>query len=92
LNTTLHLRDLSRRIGGVLRGPDWRAFGVTLGAGVAAGAAAVGAAHLTTGLGPVPRGGLVLAIFAMVYGALTLLLKHPDAIRTWESLTASHAR
>ncbi len=92
LNTTLHLRDLSRRIGGVLRGPDWRAFGVTLGAGVAAGAAAVGAAHLTTGLGPVPRGLLVLAIFGVVYAALTLLLKHPDAIRTWESLTASHAR
>ena len=91
LNTTLHLRDLSRRIGGVLRGPDWRAFGVTLGAGIAAGAVAVGAAHLTAGLGPVPRGVLVLAIFGMVYAALTLLLKHPDAIRTWESLTASHA-
>ncbi len=91
LNTTLHLRDLSRRIGSVLRGPDWRAFGVTLGAGIAAGAAAVGAAHVTTGLGPVPRGLLVLAIFGMVYAALTLLLKHPDAIRTWDSLTASHA-
>src|SRR5213078_4422279 len=91
LNTTLHLRDLSRRIGSVLRGPDWRAFGVTLGAGIAAGAAAVGAAHVSTGLGPVPRGLLVLVIFGMVYGALTLLLKHPDAIRTWDSLTASHA-
>jgi len=91
LNTTLHLRDLSRRIGSVLRGPDWRAFGVTLGAGIAAGAAAVGAAHVTAGLGPVPRGLLVLAIFGMVYAALTLLLKHPDAIRTWDSLTASHA-
>ena len=91
LNTTLHLRDLSRRIGGVLRGSDWRAFGIALGAGVVAGAAAVGAARLTTALGPVPRGTLVLAIFGMVYAALTLLLKHPDAIRTWESLTASHA-
>jgi putative peptidoglycan lipid II flippase len=91
LNTTLHLRDLSRRIGGVLRGSDGRAFGIALGAGIAAGAAAVGAARLTTALGPVPRGTLVLAIFGMVYAALTLLLKHPDAIRTWESLTVSHA-
>jgi putative peptidoglycan lipid II flippase len=91
LNTTLHLRDLSRRIGGVLRGSDWRAFGIALGAGIVAGAAAVGAARLTTALGPVPRGTLVLAIFGMVYAALTLLLKHPDAIRTWESLTVSHA-
>jgi putative peptidoglycan lipid II flippase len=91
LNTTLHLRDLSRRIGGVLRGSDWRAFGIALGGGIVAGAAAVGAARLTTALGPVPRGTLVLAIFGMVYAALTLLLKHPDAIRAWESLTASHA-
>jgi putative peptidoglycan lipid II flippase len=91
LNTSLHLRHLSGRIGTLLRGPDWRAFGITLGAGMLAVAAAVGAAHLTTGLGPVPRGLVVLAIFGMVYAALTLLLKHPDAIRTWESLTASHA-
>ena len=91
LNTTLHLRDLSRRIGAVLRGPDWRAFGIALAAGIVAGAGAAGMAHLTAALAPVPRGLLVLAIFGMVYGALTLLLKHPDAIRTWESLTASHA-
>ena len=92
LNTTLHLRDLSRRIGGVLRGPDWRAFGIALAAGIVAGAGALGAAQVSSGLAPVPRGALVLAIFGMVYAALTLLLKHPDAIRTWESLTASHAR
>src|SRR5947208_14082967 len=55
LNTTLHLRDLSRRIGSVLRGPDWRAVGVTPGAGIAAAAAAARAAHATTRLGPVPR-------------------------------------
>ncbi len=92
LNTSLHLRDLGRRIGGVLRGPDWRAFGIALAAGIVAGAGALGAAQVSTGLAPAPRGALVLAIFGMVYGALTLLLKHPDAIRTWESLTASHAR
>src|SRR5256886_2711442 len=36
LNTTLHLRDLSRRIGSVLRGPDWRAVGGSPWAGVPA--------------------------------------------------------
>jgi len=91
LNTSLHLRDLGRRIGGVLRGPDWRAFGIALAAGIVAGAGALGAAQVSAGLAPVPRGALVLAIFGLVYGALTLLLKHPDAIRTWASLTASHA-
>src|SRR5207237_3302908 len=91
LNTTLHRRDLSRRIGSVLRGPDWRAFGIALAAGLVAGAGAVGAGHLTSGLAPAPRGLLVLVIFGMVYGALTLLLKHPDAIRTGHALTASHA-
>ena len=91
LNTSLHLRDLGRRIGGVLRGPDWRAFGIALAAGIVAGAGALGAAQVSARLAPVPRGALVLAIFGLVYGALTLLLKHPDAIRTWASLTASHA-
>src|SRR5947208_15854420 len=56
LNTTLHLRDLSRRIGSVLRGPDWRAFGIALAGGILAGGGAVGAARLTGGLAPVPRG------------------------------------
>lgn len=91
LNTTLHLRDLSGRIGKVLRGGDWRAFGITLAAGVVAGALAFGAARLSGGVAPVPRGAGVLAIFGIVYAALTLALKHPDAIRTWQSLTASRA-
>src|SRR5438132_9300118 len=91
LNTTLHLRDLSRRIGAVLRGPDWRAFGIALAAGIVAGAGAAGVAHLTAGLAPVPRALPALATLGMVYGALTLLLKPPDPIRTWESLTASPA-
>lgn len=92
LSTVLHLRDLSRRIGGVLRGADWRAFGITLVAGLLAGAAAVGVARLTGGVAPVPRGVAVLGIFGIVYATLTLALKHPDAVRTWQSLTAFHAR
>ena len=92
LNTTLHLRDLSRRIGSVLRGADWRAFGITLVAGVLAGAAAVGVARLAGGVAPVPRGVAVLGIFGIVYAALTLALQHPDAARTWQSLTAFRER
>ncbi len=91
LNTSLHLYDLSGRIGTVLRGPDWRAFGIALLGAALAAAAGVGGAQLVTGLGPVPRGLLVLAIFGVVYGALTLALKHPDATRTWQSLTAFRA-
>ena len=91
LNTTLHLRDLSERIGSVLRRADWRAFGIALGAGLAATLVGLGVARLTLAVAPVPRGALVLAIFGAVYAALTLALKHPDALRTWQSLTASHA-
>src|SRR5207237_10658501 len=57
LNTTLHLRDLSRRIGSVLRGPDWRSFAIALAAGRVAGAGARGAAHVTSGLAPAAGGG-----------------------------------
>jgi putative peptidoglycan lipid II flippase len=91
LSTTLHLRDLNGRIGSVLRGADWRAFGTTLMAGAAAGGAAFGASRLTATLGPVPRGALALSIFGIVYAAATLALKHPDAVRTWQSLTTSRA-
>jgi putative peptidoglycan lipid II flippase len=92
LNTALNLRGLSGRLGSVLRGADWRASGITLVAGALAGAGAVTVARLTGGVAPVPRGVLVLGIFGMVYAALTLALKHPDAVRTWQSLTALHAR
>ena len=91
LNTSLHLYDLSGRIGTVLRGSDWRAFGSALLGAALAAAAGVGGAQLVTGVGPVPRGLLVLAIFGVVYGAVTLALKHPDATRTWQSLTAFRA-
>ena len=92
LNTSLHLHHLNGRIGPVLRGADWRALGITLVAGVLAGASAIGVARLTGGVTPVPRGVAVLGIFGIVYAALTLALQHPDAVRTWQSLTALRAR
>jgi putative peptidoglycan lipid II flippase len=91
VSTTLHLRDLNGRIGSVLRGADWRAFGATLLAGTAAGGLAFGASHLAASMTPVPRGGLTLVTFGIVYAAATLALKHPDAVRTWQSLTTFRA-
>src|SRR2546429_1193617 len=92
LNTSLHLYHLNGRIGAVLRGPEWRAFGISLLRAALAGAAAFGVARLTGGVAPVPRGVVVLGIFGIVYAALTLALHHPDAVRTWQSLTAFRAR
>jgi putative peptidoglycan lipid II flippase len=91
LNVILHLRDLDRRIGTVLGGADWRVLGVVVVAALAAAALAMGAAGLAGGWRPIPRGLVVLGIFGVTYGALTLALRHPDALRSWRSLTGSRA-
>ena len=91
VSTTFHLRDLSGRIGTVLRAADWRAFGTTLVAGAVAAGLAFGASRVAPAMAPIPRGALVLSIFGIVYAAATLALKHPDAVRTWQSLTTSRA-
>ena len=91
VNVVLHVRDLNRRVGRVLAFAEWRAFAAALVGAAGAAGAAVGAASLAEGLAPVPRGVVALAIFGVVYGALTLALKHPDAARTWQSLTAFRA-
>jgi len=91
VNVVLHVRDLNRRVGRVLAFAEWRAFAAALlGSAVAAGAAA-GSASLAAALGPVPQGIVVLAIFGTVYAVLTIALKHPDAVRSWQSLTAWRA-
>jgi len=86
LNVVLHLRDLDARIGRVLRGPDWRAFGTSVVAALTAGAAGAGAAHLAAGMGSIPLALVVLGTFGMTYAAVTLALRHPDAARLWTSL------
>src|SRR3989442_11135167 len=83
LNTSLHLYHLNGRIGAVLRGPEWRAFGVApLGAALA-GAAPVGVARLTGARAPGPPGGVGLGIFWVVYAALTPALPPPHPLPTW---------
>src|SRR5438132_864345 len=80
LNTSLHLYHLNGRIGAVLRGPEWRAFGISLLGAALAGAAAFGVARLTGGVAPVPRGVVVLGIFGIVYAALTLALQDRKSV------------
>ncbi len=84
VNVVLHLRDLDNRIGAILGRVEWQAVGVTLLGAVGATLAAAGAATLGGVLGPIPRGLVSLAIFGLVYLAITLALKHPDASRLWK--------
>lgn len=87
VNVVFHLRDLDRRVGAILGRADWRSVGVSvLGAGAAAGAAVAGA-QAGAGLRLLPLGLLAVAIFVVVYAAVVLALKHPDAIRLWKLVT-----
>ena len=84
VNVALHLRDLDRRVGAILGRADWRAVASSvLGAGVAT-VAGVATARAGAGLHLLPLGVLTLASFAVVYAAIVLALKHPDAARLWK--------
>ena len=91
-NTVLHLYDLDKRIGTILQRTDWRALGVVVAAALIAAGLALGGDDLVTITRPIVRGIVVLGIFGVAYGALTLALRHPDAIRAWQSLTGSPAK
>src|SRR2546428_12560839 len=54
VNVVLHLKDLDARIGKVMRGADWRGFGVTLAAAAGAGGAALLGARVVAGWHPIP--------------------------------------
>jgi len=91
LNVILNLSALDRRIGTVLGGAEWRTLGVVVFAALAAAALAMAGVSLAAQWRPVPRGLVALGIFGVTYGALTLALRHPDALRSWQSLTGSRA-
>ena len=86
VNVVLHLKDLDARIGKVMRGADWRGFGVTLAAAAGAGGAALLAARVVAGWHPIPLVVATVAIFGVSYVGLTLALQHPDAHRLWKLL------
>jgi len=73
------------RLGSVAAGTDWRAFGTTLVAGVLAGAAAIAVSRLTGSVAPYPEGLSCWVSLGLCTPPLTLALKHPDAVRTWQS-------
>jgi hypothetical protein len=70
----------------VMTGRDWRAFAGTLVAALAASAAGVGTGHLAAGLAPIPLALVAVGMFGAVYLVCTLVLRHPDATRLWQSL------
>jgi putative peptidoglycan lipid II flippase len=84
LNVVLHLRDLDRRIGTILGAGEWRAAGVSVGAAAAGAGVAVGVVHVAAGAAPIPLALLGLGSFTVIYLALTLALRHPDAARLWK--------
>lgn len=77
---------LEARLGAVLDGPAWRHLTLSVVAAAAAAAGAVLAAGAGAELGAVARAAVSLGAFGVVYGLLTLVLKHPDAARTWTLL------
>lgn len=91
LNLAVQMWLLDRRIGAILSGPDWRRLGVVvLGAAGAAGAG-LAAVAVARGLGPIPLAAGACAIFGVTYFGVTAALRHPDALRLWQSLRGSLA-
>ncbi|HWZ29632.1 MAG TPA: murein biosynthesis integral membrane protein MurJ [Gemmatimonadales bacterium] len=92
VSLVFHVRDLNGRIGRILHAPDWRFFGTALGGALAAGGAGWLAARLAAGLAPIPLALVAFAMFGAVYGTVTVLFRHPDALRLWHYLRNSPAR
>jgi putative peptidoglycan lipid II flippase len=77
------LRLLDARIGPVLDSVTWRHCGVSVAAALGAAGAGVVAAGAGAELGSLGRAGVALGAFGAVYAGVTLLLRHPDAVRVW---------
>jgi len=84
VNLGLHYRGLSRRVGRLLGPSTWPALGAALAASL--GATAVAQALVPAGWGAWGQTVAVLALFSLVYGAVGLALRHPDAVGLWHLL------
>lgn len=80
LNSGLNYRSLSRRVGRIVRVGDIRHVGVVLGAAVAGAAAAAAVAGTLDATGLVLPAAAALLAFALVYGVVTVVFRHPDAV------------
>lgn len=89
LSLVAQLTLLDRRVGPVVGAPERRALLQVTGAALAATGTGVAVAHAAASLTPVPRAALACLAFSAVYFALTLALRHPDALRLWTSLRIS---
>jgi putative peptidoglycan lipid II flippase len=91
VNLVAQITLLERRIGPVLGAAELRALVVTAAGGLAATGAGVGTALSAAHLAPIPQAAVAAAAFGAVYAAITLALRHPDALRAWKSLRESLA-
>jgi putative peptidoglycan lipid II flippase len=78
-----YLRLLEARIGRVLDPAGWRHLVVAVVAALGGAAAGMGSALAAAGLGPVAMAAVALGAFGLAYLGLTLMFKHPDAVRLW---------
>ena len=91
LNLVAQFALLDRRVGPVLGPPDRRALLLVGVAGLAAAGVGTGTASLAGGLAPIPLAAIACGLFGLTYGVITLVFRHPDAVRLWTSLRISRA-
>jgi putative peptidoglycan lipid II flippase len=92
VNVTANIALLERRVGRVFGGTEGRQLAIVmlaaaLSTGAGAAAATVAAAR---GMAPIPLALLVCVIFGAAYFVVTLMFRHPDAVRLWQFLRASN--
>lgn len=86
LNMSLNFGTLSAKVGRILESPERRAIVLAAAATVPAAFSGVGVAAALRD-GPVWLAALLaLAGFGAVYGVVTLLLGHPEAVKLWAAL------
>jgi putative peptidoglycan lipid II flippase len=77
---------LEGRIGPVLDRSTGRYLAMIVVGALLATGAGMAVARLSPGLDPLPRAAAVLGAFGVVYVAVTISFKHPEALRLWSLL------
>ncbi len=87
VNMSLNFGTLSRRVGRILGASDRKAVAASVVGTVPAALAGVGVAHALADQPLWLAAVAAVTAFSVVYGVLTLLLRHPEATRLWRSVT-----